>query len=65
MNPKQLSPNCKSEPSQAIESIMTVGKITIEIRNQMGKVQSFKYLHYQANQVCTIYTVKICNILLE
>lgn len=26
MNPKQLSPNCKSEPSQAVESITTVGK---------------------------------------
>lgn len=65
MNPKQFSPNCKSEPSQAIELVMTAGKITIEMRNQMGKIQSFKYLHYQDNQVCTIYTVKRYNTLLE
>lgn len=61
MNPKQLSPNCKSEPSQAVESIMTVGKITIEIRNQMGKIQSFKYLHYQDNH--HIYSEKIPHII--
>lgn len=65
MNPKQFSPNCKSEPSQAVESVMTAGKITIEMRNQMRKIQSFKYLHYQDNQVCTTYTVKRYNTLLE
>ena len=45
VNTRQSSPDCKSKPSQAFDSVMTVGKITIEIRNQTGENQSFKYLH--------------------
>lgn len=65
MNTKQSSPDCKSKPSQAFDSVMTVGKITTEIKNQTGKNQSFKYLHYWDNQVCAICTVKRYNAFLE
>lgn len=37
MNTKQSSPDCKSKPSQAFDSVMTAGKITTEIKNQTGK----------------------------